>query len=69
MRTSELKAVFRNAGFEMKTKVISGIKFSYVESKDARTLLSVYNFMDQILAITPLASLFGSFVLGFGKKK
>jgi len=69
LRTSELKAVFRNAGFEMKTKVISGIKFSYVESKDARTLLSVYNFMDQILAITPLASLFGSFVLGFGKKK
>ncbi|KKP91956.1 MAG: hypothetical protein UR98_C0036G0001 [Parcubacteria group bacterium GW2011_GWA1_36_12] len=53
----------------MKTKIVSGIKFRYVESKKASPLLSVYNFMDQILAITPLASLFGSFILGFGKKQ
>ena len=53
----------------MKTKIISGIKFSYVESKKARPLLSAYNFIDRILAMTPLASLFGSFILGFGEKK
>lgn len=69
LKTSEIITILKNEGFEIKTKVISGIKFSYVESKKARLLLSVYNFMDQLLAITPFASLFGSFILGFGKKK
>ena len=69
LKAREIKKVFSNYGIEMKTKIVSGIKFRYVESKKASPLLSVYNFMDQILAITPLASLFGSFILGFGKKQ
>jgi len=69
LKPSEIKAIFRNTGFEMKTRIVSGIKFSYVESEKARPLLFVYNFTDQILGMTPLASWFGSFILGFGKKK
>lgn len=64
----EIKTVFARVGIEMQTKIVSGIKFSYVESKKARPLLSVYNFFDQILAATPMASVIGSFILGFGRK-
>lgn len=69
LKPKEIKEVFGESGIEMKTKIVSGIKFVYVESKKARLLLSVYNLLDQILAITPLASLIGSFILGFGKKR
>lgn len=69
LKATEIKNVFEARGFRMKTKSVSGIKFSYVESKRARPLLSIYNFLDYILAITPFASVFGSFILGFGKKK
>lgn len=69
LKATEIKKVFENNGFQMKTKIVSGIKFSYVESKKARPLLSIYNFLDQILTATPFASIIGSFILGFGKKK
>jgi len=69
LKAQEIKRVFENSGFRMKTKIISGIKFSYVESKSARPLLTIYNFLDQILAASPLAFIIGSFILGFGKKK
>lgn len=69
LKPDEIRGVFEQAGFDMKTKIVSGIKFGYVESKGARPLLSVYNFLDQILAMTPFSSVLGSFILGFGKKK
>lgn len=69
LKPTEIKKVFREAGLQMKTEIISGIKFIYVESRKARLLLTIYNFLDQILAATPLASFFGSFILGFGEKK
>lgn len=69
LKASEIENVFKREKFEMKTKIVSGIKFSYVESEKARGLLIIYNFLDQILAATPLASIIGSFILGFGRKK
>lgn len=69
LKSTEIERVFKDENFEMKTKIVSGIKFSYVESKGARGLLLIYNFLDQILAVTPLASKIGSFILGFGRKK
>lgn len=69
LKSIEIENVFKGENFEMKTKIVSGIKFSYVESEKDRGLLLIYNFLDQILAVTPLASIIGSFILGFGRKK
>ena len=68
LKASEIRNVFSGYGFEMKTKIVSGIKFTYVESKRTRPLLSVYNILDGVLGSTPLAGFIGSFILGFGKK-
>lgn len=69
IKTSEIKNVFLKTGFEIETKIVSGIKFSYVESKKGRLLLSAYNALDQILGAIPLEGFMGAFILGFGKKK
>lgn len=69
LKASEIKKIFLKTRFEIDTKIVSGIKFSYVESKKGRLLLSVYNALDQILGAIPLEGFIGAFILGFGKKR
>jgi SAM-dependent methyltransferase len=69
MTKGEVKKVFSQNGFETGGRVMSGIRFTYVESPRARKLLPLYNFLDGILAWTPLASLIGAWVVGWGRKK
>ncbi len=69
LKSKEVVDVFSKYGIAMKPKIISGIKFTYVESEAAKKLLKIYNFFDKILASTVLASYVGSFILGFGVKE
>lgn len=68
IKRNEIKRVFESAGFETSVKAISGISFRYVESQKIRPLLSIYNFLDKILGVTPFAYFIGAFILGYGKK-
>lgn len=68
LKTKEIVDVFSKYDIVMKPKIVSGIKFTYVESERAKKLLHVYNFFDNILASTIFGSYIGSFILGFGIK-
>lgn len=69
LTSCEIKKVFTGFGFEVETDVISGINVNYVESQKAKPLLLIYNIFDHILAATPLSSLIGAWIIGFGTKK
>lgn len=68
LKATEIKNVFEIAGFKTRVQAISGIKFRYVESSFGSSLLAVYNFLDQILGITPFARFIGAFIIGYGRK-
>lgn len=68
LKGSEIRDVFNSVGFKTTVKAISGIKFRYVESKKTRSLLSIYNLWDKLLASTPFSSMIGAFLIGYGKK-
>lgn len=65
----EVKRIFSSSGFAAGTFSISGIPFTYVESKEAQALLGIYNLFDRLLGMTPFAKFFGALVIGFGSKK
>ncbi|MCP4155872.1 MAG: class I SAM-dependent methyltransferase [bacterium] len=46
----------------------SGITFKYIESAAGRILLPFYNLFEILLGISPLASRYGSFLIGYGEK-
>lgn len=69
LTSKEIKNVFGKHGFEVDMTVISGINVSYIENKKAKTLLLAYNFLDYILGLTPLASVIGAWIIGFGTKR
>jgi len=57
------------AGFvEVKTRAISGITISYLESRTARIFLPFYNMIEYLLGLTPLAGTFGSFLICGARK-
>jgi hypothetical protein len=68
LTTREFKEVFAANGFTAKTKVISGIKFATVEAGFMKLFMPVYNVLDQILGLSPLAPLIGAWVVGFAQK-
>jgi len=68
LKGSEIQKVFKEAGFNTEVKVISGIKFKYVENKKTRSLLSIYNLADKLLAMTPFSTMIGAFLVGYGRK-
>lgn len=63
----EVADVFERYGFTVSIKIISGINVVYLEGQN-KILLSIYNFLDHILDMTPLASTIGAWTIGFGKK-
>src|SRR3990167_7429349 len=69
LTTSEIEKVFGGFDFNVETEIISGINMKYLENKKAEVLLSIYNIFDHILAATPLASIIGAWIIGFGTKK
>jgi ubiquinone/menaquinone biosynthesis C-methylase UbiE len=68
LTTREFKEVFAANGFTVRTKVISGIKFATVEAGFMKLFMPVYNVLDQILGLSPLAPLIGAWVVGFAQK-
>lgn len=69
LKSGEIKSVFKNTGFEVKTKIISGLSYSYIESKKAMRIIKLYNSFDKILGATPAADFIGAFIIAWGKKK
>jgi hypothetical protein len=68
LTAGEFNDVFRAAGFETKTKIISGIKFATVEAGFMQKLMPIYNVLDQALGYSPLASLIGAWVIGSARR-
>lgn len=69
LTSSEIKQVFGKVGFDIKTKIISGISVNYVEKENAKPFLSIYNLFDKILGATFLADIIGAWIIGFGTKR
>lgn len=65
----EIEEVFEKQGFDVDMTIISGINVKYVEGQKAKNLLKAYNILDRILGMTPLASLIGAWIIGFGTKR
>lgn len=65
----EVRRVFSEAGFEVRTTYLSGLSYRYVASGIARVFLPVYNFLDLVLSWMPFLRTFGSFALTAGLKK
>ena len=65
----EISKVFSRSGFEVETKTISGVPFSYIEGGRAKYFLNVYNFLDKMLGMTPLAKYIGAWLISYGTKK
>ena len=60
---------FRQAGFHnVIARGKSGVTFKYVASTLGRVLLPFYNLLELLLGISPLASKYGSFLIGYGEK-
>jgi hypothetical protein len=41
--------VFRNEGFRVQTNYLAGLSYRYVASERTRTLLPIYNFIDNVV--------------------
>ena len=68
MTGGEVRRVFSATGFRVSVRVISGVGFASAEIKYARSLLRIYNVLDGWLGATPLARIFGAWVIGYGVK-
>jgi SAM-dependent methyltransferase len=65
----EIGSALETAGFtHVMTRCKSGITFKYVESRAARFFLPFYNLWEILWGISPWASRYGSFVIGYGEK-
>ena len=60
--------VFRNAGFDVTTDYLSGLKYRYIAPSFARWLLPVYNKCDSLLFAPKFMASFRAFVLTSGRK-
>lgn len=69
MSAKEVAEKLKAAGFEnIKTPCISGVTFKYIASKTGRLMLPFYNLFEILLGISPFASRYGSFLIGYGEK-
>lgn len=68
LKPGEIASVFERYGFTVNMSAISGIKVKYIEGQK-KSLVSVYNFLDHILAVTPFARVIGAWTIGFGTKR
>ncbi|UCH93061.1 MAG: class I SAM-dependent methyltransferase [Candidatus Aminicenantes bacterium] len=70
LSTGQIGSALKKVGFtNVITFCISGVTFKYVASVVGRLLLPVYNLLEILLGISPLASKYGSFIIGYGEKR
>ena len=65
---AEVRKVFSEAGFDVRTAFVSGLSYRYVASSIARIFLPAYNVVDSIFLL-PFLRKFGSFVLTAGVRQ
>jgi SAM-dependent methyltransferase len=65
----QVKSIFVEVGFDVKTQFLSGLSYRYVASPAMRLLLPAYNLLDTVLFALPVVSQFRSFVLTSGIKR
>jgi ubiquinone/menaquinone biosynthesis C-methylase UbiE len=68
VRAKQVRKVFAEAGFDVRTAYLSGLAYRYVASPIARVFLPLYNLFDSVLTL-PFLKPFGSFVLTAGTKR
>jgi hypothetical protein len=61
-------AVFRQAGFRVRTEFLGRLAYRYVASPRARALLPIYNAVDSVVFALPLMKALRPFVLTRGEK-
>lgn len=64
----EIAATFREAGFDVGTEFLSGLKYRYIASGAVRWLLPLYNAIDSSLFSPGFMRRFRAFVLSYGEK-
>ncbi len=64
----EAAQVFRDAGFRVETDFLAGLAYRYVASARTRTLLPLYNFIDNVIFNLGVMKPFRPFVLTSGEK-
>jgi SAM-dependent methyltransferase len=62
-------AVFRQAGFLVRTEFLGGLAYRYVASAGARAILPIYNAIDAVLFRPPFLKALRPFVLACGEKR
>jgi SAM-dependent methyltransferase len=60
--------MFRSQGFDVRTEYLAGLAYRYVASQRTRTLLPIYNFIDNVMFNTAIMRPFRPFVLISGEK-
>jgi ubiquinone/menaquinone biosynthesis C-methylase UbiE len=65
---SEVVRVFSNAGFVVSTDYLGSLAYRYIASPAMRTLLPVYNFLDDMLFRPQAVQHLRPFVLTYGEK-
>jgi ubiquinone/menaquinone biosynthesis C-methylase UbiE len=65
----EVAAVFRSAGFAVRSDFLAGLPYRYVQSAAARIALPVYNAIDRWVFTIPLLARLSPFVLTAGEKR
>lgn len=69
LSAKEVNIMMKRIGFiNVDTHCISGVTFKYVESRIGRLLLFLYNAIDILFSILPLANRYGSFLICYGEK-
>jgi ubiquinone/menaquinone biosynthesis C-methylase UbiE len=70
LSAKQVSAALQEVGFtNVMTPCISGVTFKYVASTAGRLLLPLYNLFELLWGISPLASKYGSFIIGYGEKR
>lgn len=69
LSAKQVSTALREVGFtNVMTPCISGMTFKYVASAFGRLVLPLYNLLEILWGISPLASKYGSFIIGYGEK-
>jgi ubiquinone/menaquinone biosynthesis C-methylase UbiE len=65
---AQVRTIFKKAGLETQTKMVSGLAYRYVASSAARMILPIYNAIDHLCFIPPFMSPFRAFAFTYGSK-
>ena len=65
----QMRSIFSSEGFEVQTDYLAGLAYRYVASSRTRTLLPIYNFIDNVVFNLAIMKPFRPFVLTSGAKR